>query len=118
MMTFSTPYSPGTVVRVRIRFTAGSGTKRRPVVILTDEQYHQSRADAIVVALSCKVEQPYYGDCPLSDWKSAGLPLPTKAKGVVQTIDRSTIEGTYGKLSEADFDHVKQGLRMILGLDV
>jgi len=104
-------------VAVRIRFTSGSETKKRPAVILTNEEYHNSRADAIVVAISCQLDASYYGDYVLSDWKTAGLPRPSKAKGVIETIDRSTIEHTYGELSEQDFDQLKTCLRSMLGLD-
>jgi len=102
---------------VRIRFTAGGETKKRPAVVLTSEDYHNSRADAVVVAVSCQVGTSYYGDYVLSDWKAAGLPKPSKAKGVIQTIERSAIEITFGELSEQDFNQLKTCVRSMLGLD-
>jgi mRNA interferase MazF len=117
MTTSLTTYNPGNVVKVCIRFTTGSETKRRPAVILTGDDYHNSRADAIVVAVSSQVENSYYGDYIFSDWRVAGLPKPCKAKGVIETIDRSTIEGTYGNLSDQDFQQLKICLRSMLGLD-
>jgi len=109
-------FEPGAVVRVRIRFTAGQGAKRRPAVVLTDIPYHQSRSDAVVVALSSQLASTYHGDCDIVDWKSAGLPLPTKAKGVIETIDRASVDYQYGMLSSADLERVKDSLRLILGL--
>lgn len=117
MTTSSTSYEPGTIVKVRIRFTAGDTIKRRPAVILTDANYHDSRADAIVAAISCQVDDMYYGDYLLTGWMAAGLPRPSKAKCVLSTIDRSTIEGTYGNLADADFQQVKENLRSVLGLN-
>ena len=114
----STLYNPGSVVMVRIRFTAGDKTKRRPAVILTGDDYHASRADAIVVALSAQLANSYYGDYVLSDWRAAGLPEPSKAKGIIQTIDRTTIERTFGTLSPRDFRNLKEGIRSMLGLDI
>lgn len=116
-MTSTTLYEPGNVVMVKIKFTAGEQTKRRPAVILTDDNYHNSRADAIVVALSSRTADSYYGDYELSDWQAAGLPQPTKAKGVIATIDRDTIDQTRGTLSKNDFTNLKKCLRDILGLD-
>jgi mRNA-degrading endonuclease toxin of MazEF toxin-antitoxin module len=107
---------PGAVVLARIRFTEGTAAKKRPAVVLTDGLYHDSRADAIVVALSTQRAATYYGDCDLADWRVAGLPQPTKAKGVIQTIDRSTIERRLETLSSADLDRVKQSARLILCL--
>lgn len=117
-MTSSTRYEPGTVVMVRIRFTAGSETKRRPAVILTGDDYHNSRADAIVVALSAQLANSYYGDYVLSDWRAAGLPQPSKAKGIIQTVDRATIERTFGTLSRRDLINLRKCIRSMLGLDI
>jgi mRNA-degrading endonuclease toxin of MazEF toxin-antitoxin module len=103
---------------VRIRFTAGDRTKRRPAVILTNDKYHNSRADAVVVALSGRLADTYYGDYELLDWRMAGLPQPTKAKGIIETIDRITIEQTFGTLSKQDFANLKECLRNMLGLDI
>ncbi len=86
-------------------------------MILTNEDYHRSRADAVVVAVSSEIANSYYGDYVLTDWRSAGLPVPSKAKGVIQTIERSTIESTYGRLSNRDFQQLKSCLRSMLGLD-
>jgi mRNA interferase MazF len=112
----SIPCDPGAVVITRIRFAEGTATKKRPAVVLTDGSYHDSRADAIVVALSTQRAATYYGDCDLADWQMAGLPQPTKAKGIIQTVDRSTIERRLGTLSPADFDRVEESVRLILCL--
>jgi mRNA interferase MazF len=116
-MTSTTLYKPGNVVMVRIKFTANDRTKRRPAVILTNDNYHNSRADAIVVALSSRLDNPYYGDYELSDWQAAGLPQPSKAKGIIQTIDRTTIEQTFGTLSDNDYNNLKDCIRTMLCLD-
>jgi mRNA interferase MazF len=112
----SIPCDPGAVVITRIRFAEGTATKKRPAVVLTDGSYHDSRADAIVVALSTQRAATYYGDCDLADWQMAGLPQPTKAKGIIQTVDRSTVERRLGTLSPADFERVKESVRLILCL--
>ena len=117
-MTSTTLYKPGNVVIVRIKFTANDQTKKRPAVILTDDNYHNSRADAIVIALSSRLTNSYYGDYELLDWKAAGLPQPSKAKGIIQTIDRTTIEQTFGALSDNDFNNLKECIRTMLRLDV
>ena len=117
-MTSTTLYEPGNVVMVRIKFTANDRTKRRPAVILTDDNYHNSRADTIVIALSGRLANTYYGDYELSDWKAAGLLQPTKAKGIIQTIDRTTIEQTFGRLSDNDLCNLKDCIRTMLCLDV
>lgn len=115
-MTLSTTqFRPGAVVRINLTFTEGLGAKRRPAVVLTDRAYHDSRSDAIIVALSTQ-QNSYHGDCEINDWRLAGLQLPTKAKGVIQTIARSSVDYQYGTLSDSDWGRVKDSIRTILGL--
>ncbi|MHB8375344.1 MAG: type II toxin-antitoxin system PemK/MazF family toxin [Dehalococcoidia bacterium] len=101
---------------MRIRFSGGVGYKTRPAVILSGAAYHASRADAVVVALTTKMQHAYFGDYDLIDWQHAGLPKPSRAKGVIQTIERVTIAGQYGSLSASDLDNLKECIRQILGL--
>ncbi|MDP3768280.1 MAG: hypothetical protein Q8S13_09710, partial [Dehalococcoidia bacterium] len=58
----------------------------------------------------------YHGDCDIVDWKSAGLAMPTKAKGVIQTIDRASVDRQYGTLSAGDLQRVRDSIRAILCL--
>ena len=101
---------------VSFRFAAGGATKRRPAVILSVEDYHNSRIDTIMMALTTQRGNLYYGDCDLVDWRSAGLPKPTKAKGVLQTIERGTIVRQLGSLSPDDLQRVQIKLKAIFGL--
>lgn len=111
----STLCEPGAVVLIRFHFTSKTAVKMRPAVILTDDAYHASRADAIMIPLSSRAGG-YYGDTLLNDWKSAGLNVQTTAKGVIQTIERAAVEKRIGTLSIDDFDSVKTNVKIILGL--
>ena len=42
----------------------------------------------------------------------------SKVKGVIQTIDRTTIEQTFGTLSDNDFSNLKDCIRTMLCLDI
>lgn len=115
-MPSSTPYDVGAVVLVRIRFSDGTASKKRPAVIVSVPAYHASRADAVIVALTTQMRSNYFGDYDLVDWATAGLPLPSRAKGVIQTIERQAIERKFGKLSVRDLERVQDSVRQILGL--
>jgi mRNA interferase MazF len=115
-MPSSIRFEPGVIVAVKIRFSDGSAVKKRPVVVLTDDIYHAAHADAVVVALTTNLDTLRFGDCMLTDWSAAGLPLPSKAKGSLHTIERSAIEKQYGNLSGEDFKRVRESVRQILGL--
>ena len=101
---------------VNFRFTDQSGSKRRPAVIISTDDYHQSRVDAVLLALSTQKDGGRFGDCVLEDWNAAGLPKPTKAKGVFETISKSIIYKQIGSLTPKDFKRVQKSVRDILGL--
>jgi len=103
-------------VAVRVRFSDGVGGKRRPAVVVSCAAYHESRLDAVIVPLTTQLKSRYFGDYDLLDWVAAGLPLPSRAKGVIQTIDRTTIDKSYGRLSARDLAEVRRGLAEILEL--
>ena len=67
-----------------------------------------------MIALSTQIEGMYHGDIDLTDWQGAGLPRPTKIKGVIQTIDRNVVERRLGTLVDADMVLLSQSLHAIL----
>jgi mRNA interferase MazF len=107
---------PGDVILVPFKFADEEQAKRRPAVIVSVAEYHASRSDAVMVALTTQKGRHYFGDCPIVDWKAAGLPQESTAKGVVRTIERALITHRLGSLTTADLERVRDSLRAILGL--
>lgn len=108
-------YSAGDVVRVEFVFTSQTGSKTRPAVVLSADEFHTSRADLIMMPLSTQAGG-YYGDRALIDWHAAGLPLPTNIKAVIQTIPQTAVRGRYGRLTVPDIQQVRETLADIIGL--
>ena len=106
----------GDIILVPFQFTRGPQSKKRPVVVVSVADYHAARADVVAVALTTNLDRSYFGDCLIEDWDQAGLPMPSMAKGVVATFERSIIERRLGSLSEADLVRLETCLREILGL--
>jgi mRNA-degrading endonuclease toxin of MazEF toxin-antitoxin module len=115
-MLSTTTYEPGDVVTVRFQFREDERPKPRPAVIVSVPEYHDSRIDAIMVAVSARTDREFFGDCPIDDWQQAGLLKASKAKGIIRTVQRSTIRDKLGSLSEPDKRRLKGSLRSILGL--
>jgi hypothetical protein len=69
-----------------------------------------------MLALSTQRCKLYYGDFELTGWQSAGLPQPTKARAVIQTIARNTILRRLGTLTDGDFEQARQSVRDVLQL--
>lgn len=57
-----------------------------------------------------------FGDHLLDDRESARLPRPSLAKGIVETVHRTTFGRHLGRLTPRDFVAVEGSLREILGL--
>ena len=85
-------------------------------VVLSTERYHLERADMVVVGLTSNISTVRYGDHVLNDWRSAGLPLPTKAKAVLETVQRTAAKNRLGVLSPSDLSGVELVTREALGL--
>lgn len=111
-----TSYDPGDVTIVPFKFTRAKGTKNRPAVILSIPEYHDSRSDAVMVALTTKLDRDYFGDCIIEDWRGANLPQPCLAKGVIQTIPRAAVKNRLGSLTAGDLQRVRDSIKLILGL--
>lgn len=104
------------VILVPFRFADTDTLKPRPAIVISVGQFHASRADAIMIAVTGQPGRQYFGDCPIVDWQAAGLVKPSTAKGVLRTIERSLIHRCLGRLTPADCQHVEQSLRLIMGL--
>lgn len=115
-MTYSIQCDTGDVVLVPFRFTSGIGEKRRPVVIVSAREYNAERADIVAVALTTQMDRSYVGDCLISDWKAAGLPQPSMAKGVLATIQKGNVERNLGSLTGSEMARLRDSLRQIMGL--
>ena len=105
MTSSTTTYLPGDLLRVAFTFTDGVQTKTRPAVVLSPQQYHESRGDIIMMPLSTQAGG-YYGDRPLQDWQAAGINGPTYIKAVIQTIPQRSVKGIFGRLTDADREQV------------
>ncbi len=111
-----TVYEHGDVVLVRFVFTDESGAKRRPAVIVSTGEYHRSRQEAIVAAITSKVDRVLVGDHPIEGWREAGLLFPSVATGGIRTIKQAMIERRLGRMPPEDMRAIEEQLRRILGL--
>ena len=112
----TTTYSSGDVVLARFVFTDESGAKRRPVVVVSSQQYQRGRQEIIVVAITSNVDRLLIGDHLISNWEEAGLLFPSVATGIVRTLKQSTIDRRLGAMYPTDMSAVQGNLRLIFGL--
>jgi mRNA interferase MazF len=101
-MPSTTSYERGDVVLVRFVFADEHRAKRRPALVLSGADYHASRQEVIVAALTSNVSRLLPGDHLIKDWQGAGLPRPSVATGILRTIKQSMIERSFARMPARD----------------
>jgi len=104
------------VVLVDFLFSEDTGSKRRPVLILSAPEYNHGRQEAVVAAITSNTRRILPGDHLMDDWEYAGLPLPSVVTGIIRTIKQGMIGRKLGFVSEKDMDGIEVNLRTMLGL--
>ncbi len=111
-----TDYEAGDIVLVDFGFSEGTGSKKRPALVISTRGYHKSRAEVIVAAITSSIRRVLAGDTRIQKWKDAGLIHPSLVTGIIRTTKRSVIVRKLGVLSEQDFTNVGKSLRRVLAL--
>src|SRR3990172_11267335 len=81
-------YSKNEVVLVRYPFSALSGAKVRPAIIINAPHVSQ---DVFIVPLTSRTSSLLAGEFVLADWAAAGLNVPTAVKRGLYTVHPTLI---------------------------
>jgi mRNA interferase MazF len=111
------PLNAGDVVVVE--FPGVQNIKRRPAVILSSDEYHVARPDVIVGLITSQTTTAVGPtDCPLQDWKKAGLRKPSAFRSFLATLPRSGGQPrVIGRLSGRDWRAVQSRVFKALDLE-
>ena len=110
-----TTYKQRDIVLVKFIFSEGTGFKKRPALILSSLEYHRSRREVIIAAVTSNVDRLLTGDTKVENWRKANLLFPSVVTGILQTIKGDMIERTLGSLTLDDFEEVHKSLKISLG---
>ena len=111
-----TKYSRGDVVLASFVFADETGAKQRPAVIISSDAYHQQRQEAIISAITSRINRILVGDHPINHWREAGLLFPSVATGIIRTIKQPMIVRKLGKMPEGDLKEIDEQLSTALGI--
>ena len=111
-----TEYNRGDVVLVSFIFSDETGERRRPAVIVSSDAYHQSRQEAIIAAITSRIDRILVGDHLITDWQGAGLLFPSVATGIIRTIKQGMIAKKLGTMPRPDMHRIEDNLQGTLGL--
>jgi mRNA interferase MazF len=104
--------APGDVVTAD--FPGVTGTKRRPAVVVSSDDYHRHRPDAILGLLTTKISSANsLTDHVLLDWSAAGLHKPSAFRAFLFTLPTTSLT-VIGHLTDQDWDEVKSRLRIAM----
>jgi len=104
-----TNYKRGDIALVDFGFSEGAGAKKRPVLIISSDNYHRSRQEIIVAAITSNIKRALCGDTKIDKWKEAGLIYPSLVTGVIRTIKVKVIIHKLG-VSKQDLQKVQKNL--------
>ena len=116
-MLLTTGYRRGDIVLVKFVFASETGSKRRPVLLLSSDEYMEGRQEAVVSAITSNTRRLLPGDHLMNDWEEAGLIFPSVTAGIIRTIQQSMIERKMGVVSPRDLSEIESNLTQILELN-
>jgi len=107
-------YSKGEIILLAYPFTDLSTQKVRPAVVASadDGKYE----DIFVVPMTSKIHKLADSEFVLSNWKEAGLNVPTAIKRGCILIDINLVIKKVGRLSDNDLLSLDDSLKIWLGL--
>ena len=106
-------YSKNDVILVRYPFSALSGVKVRPAIVINAPHVSQ---DVFIVPLTSRTTSLLAGEFVLTDWAAAGLHVPTAVKRGLYTAHETLVLKRVGQLTPTDAEQVGQSLRQWLEL--
>ncbi|MCK5682483.1 type II toxin-antitoxin system PemK/MazF family toxin [bacterium] len=106
-----TNYKRGDVVLLNVVFSEGKGSKKRPALIISGNEYNTVRQEVIIAAITSNVKRTLPGDTGIKKWKEAGLHFPSQVMAVIQTFKSNLVYKKLGKMKTEDLKQVKINLK-------
>ena len=114
MTNFIPIYKPYSIVSVPFPFTDKAFTKKRPALILSQEDYQQHNHHCILTMITSAKQSEWKHDIRINNLESTGLPGPSLIRFKLFTLDERLILRILGELSKEDQKSVEKVLKTIL----
>ncbi len=105
-----TSYKQRDIVLVDFGFSEETGSKKRPALIISGEDYHHSRHEVIIMAITSNIKRTLIGDTRIDEWAAAGLLYPSLVAGIIRTIKHTMVIRKLGVLAQSDFQKVQNSI--------
>ncbi len=105
----------GDIVLIPVPFTDLSSTKRRPVIIISNDAYHQTTTDMIVVAMTSNpTSVPYSFTISTVDLQAGVLNRKSTVRvDKIYTLAQSLAVRTFGKVNDQTLDRIRHFLQAV-----
>ena len=105
------------VLRVPFPFTDRNASKNRPALVLSDDaNFNTPAGHAVMAMITSEGNAPWPLDCVIADLAAAGLPVPSRVRFKLFTIDHRLVRGQLGQLAPDDVAQVQTCLARLLGM--
>ena len=112
-MTSTITYSFGDIILVDFPFSSNIGSKKRPAVIISSNQFNEERIDLVLMAITSKIDELGSGEAKIKNWSKAGLLKDSALKSVIFTVEKINIDKKLGSLMADDLSTLECCLREI-----
>jgi mRNA interferase MazF len=102
------------IVVVPFPFTDKSSSKRRPAVVLSNNDFLQSTDHVIAAMITSAKNSDWISDVKISNLKASGLSVPCVIRMKLFTLPKTLIIRKIGKLSSADAKLLRSRLASVL----
>lgn len=118
MMWLTVVYKIFDVIVVPFPFTDQNTDKRRPALILSDnEKFNDKTQNCVMAMITSEKNSPWPLDVKIGSIKKAGLPAPSIVRMKLFTLDSRLIVKKLGNLAAKDQDAVKESLKKLMNLE-
>jgi mRNA interferase MazF len=107
MKSFMQIFKPYSVVTVPFPFTDKDYTKKRPALVISQEEYQKYTHHCILAMITSAKQSGWGNDVPIQDIESTGLPGSSVIRPKLFTLDERLILSELGELSRKDKEAVK-----------
>ena len=96
-------FSQWDIVKVPFPYTDKTTTKRRPALVVSNDELRESNGLVWVVMITSAKNAKWAGDIEIEDYRACGLPAPSIIRPCkIATIDAGLVLGRLGKLSKKE----------------
>jgi len=97
-----TSFKQGDILLTEVKFSDGSGIKKRPVLVISNDKYNSVRDEIIFLAITSNTKRILPGDFIVKDWQSAGLLKESMISAITQTISKKLLIKKLGALNKIE----------------